>query len=599
MSGFVPLSNIILDFRQATGEVNAGGTLEFFDNLTETYKDVFNGYGSTTPLSNPLQLDASGFEPGAWLGSGAYSIRLRGTAPSYPTVLGPIIWTKDNVNITSAITAQPGNFIANGSFENGDDGTGTGAPTSWALTTYTGSTFLLDSTDTRHGAYSAKCTSVGNGGATLVTTDFTACSVGDMVVWKLLMKSTVADVRNIVSIAWYDSAQALLSATSVYDDSATNPTAWTVKSGVTTPPANSKFYKVTLIGCSPTDPTAGSTWFDGVEFGTLPRQETANTWAALQTFTSGLTSTGTLTMTAKAINEAKGANVASVAGTTDIWTPADGQTVHITGTNAMTGFGTAPQAGAIRHCIADGACSIVDGANLVCPGGNIQCAADDAWDVYADTTTKMYVLNYTRANGSALAPSVRAQSFLTPGTFTNGFTAPASGLIFLTGAAAGGGGAGENAAGSGGGAGGAGAGVIRHPLFVTPLATYDVVIPAKGAGAVGNGAAGGDLIFRIGGGGAELLRLGGGGGGISGDTSGNGGPAGTSTDALTYAGAGANGITGYAAGGKSVFGKGANNGTTGTGDDAVFPGAGGAGAYNAAGIAAGGDGDDGALIIEW
>jgi hypothetical protein len=292
MSGLVPLSNIILDFRQATGEVNAGGTLEFFDNLTTTDKDVYNGYGSATPLANPLQLDAGGFEPGVWLGAGSYSIRLRGPAPTFPTVLGPIIWTKDNVNVTSAVTAQPGNLIANGSFEGGDDGTGTGAPNNWALTTYTGSTFLIDGTDSRHGAYSAKCTSAGNGGATLVTTEFTVCSVSDAVVWKLLMKSSVADVRNIVSIAWYDSDQALLSTTSVYDDSATNPTSWTVKSGVATPPANSKFYKVTLVGCDPSDATAGSTWFDGVEFGTLPRQETANTWTGVQAYTAANTHSG-------------------------------------------------------------------------------------------------------------------------------------------------------------------------------------------------------------------------------------------------------------------------------------------------------------------
>jgi hypothetical protein len=98
MSGLVPLSNIIYDFRKSTGEINAGGTLEFFDNLTLTPKDVFNGYGSSTILANPLQLNASGFEPGVWLGPGPYRIRCRETAPTFPSVLGPVIWTKDYVN---------------------------------------------------------------------------------------------------------------------------------------------------------------------------------------------------------------------------------------------------------------------------------------------------------------------------------------------------------------------------------------------------------------------------------------------------------------------------------------------------------------------
>lgn len=98
MSGLIALSNVIHDFRQTDGTMNAGGTLEFFENLTLTPKDVFNAYGSATPLSNPLQLDAGGFEPGVWLGPGVYRIRCRGPAPSYPSVLGPVIWTKDNVS---------------------------------------------------------------------------------------------------------------------------------------------------------------------------------------------------------------------------------------------------------------------------------------------------------------------------------------------------------------------------------------------------------------------------------------------------------------------------------------------------------------------
>ena len=98
MPGLVPLANVILDFRKSDGTMNAGGTLEFFENLTTTSKDVFNAYNSSTALSNPMQLDAAGFEPGAWLGDGAYRVRLRATAPAFPGTLGAVIWTKDNVN---------------------------------------------------------------------------------------------------------------------------------------------------------------------------------------------------------------------------------------------------------------------------------------------------------------------------------------------------------------------------------------------------------------------------------------------------------------------------------------------------------------------
>lgn len=285
MSGSIPLSNIIFDFRKADGSLNAGGTLEFFENLTLTPKSIFNGYASSTQLANPLQLNAGGYEPGAWLGSGVYRIRLRETAPTFPSVLGAVVWTKDNVNISTASSvAQTGNAIANGSFEDGTDGTTAGAPINWTLTTYTGSTFLVDPVDASHGGFSAKCTSTGSGGATLVTNSFTAVGNNEVVVWKLRTKSTVADVRNIVSIAWYTLAQVLISTTSLIDDSTTNPTVWTVKSGTTTAPANAAFYKVTLVGCSPSDPTQGSTWFDGVEFGNLPRQETNNIWDGTQSF---------------------------------------------------------------------------------------------------------------------------------------------------------------------------------------------------------------------------------------------------------------------------------------------------------------------------
>lgn len=105
MPGLVPLANVITDFRKSDGVMNAGGTLEFFENLTLTQKDVFNGYNSATTLANPLQLDAAGFEPGIWLGDGPYRIRCRATAPAFPGTLGAVIWTKDNVypEVTASI----------------------------------------------------------------------------------------------------------------------------------------------------------------------------------------------------------------------------------------------------------------------------------------------------------------------------------------------------------------------------------------------------------------------------------------------------------------------------------------------------------------
>lgn len=144
--------------------------------------------------------------------------------------------------------------------------------------------------------------------------------------------------------------------------------------------------------------------YNGTNFLLLTEANIVHT-TGVETIAGNKTFSGTLSMTAKAINEAKGAAVAS-AGTTDIWTPADGNTIHMTGTATITSLGTAPQAGSIRHVIADGAFTLTNNANIICTSAaNIICAVNDSFDVYADTTTTMYVLNYTRANGSPLTVS--------------------------------------------------------------------------------------------------------------------------------------------------------------------------------------------------
>jgi hypothetical protein len=93
----------------------------------------------------------------------------------------------------------------------------------------------------------------------------------------------------------------------------------------------------------------------------------------------------------KAINLAKAANVAS-ATSCNIWTPADGNLVHITGTTTIVNFATAPQAGATRRVVFDGALTLTNNANIVIPGGqSITTTAGDVADITADTTTKVLV----------------------------------------------------------------------------------------------------------------------------------------------------------------------------------------------------------------
>lgn len=111
----------------------------------------------------------------------------------------------------------------------------------------------------------------------------------------------------------------------------------------------------------------------------------------------------------KVIDFYEGAPVASAA-TTDIWA-IDGNTVHITGTDAITSFGTAPNAGAWRKAIFDDALTLTDGANLNLPGGaNITTAVDDIIFVYAETTTLFKVI-YFKADGKSIDSSLPAPDF--------------------------------------------------------------------------------------------------------------------------------------------------------------------------------------------
>jgi hypothetical protein len=105
----------------------------------------------------------------------------------------------------------------------------------------------------------------------------------------------------------------------------------------------------------------------------------------------------------KAKNENKGAAVAS-ASTTNIWSNNDGNLLHVTGTTTITSLGTAPQAGAKRQVIFDGALILTYNAStLVIPGAaNITTAAGDMWEFVADTTTKIIG---TPISVSKLAPT--------------------------------------------------------------------------------------------------------------------------------------------------------------------------------------------------
>ena len=113
---------------------------------------------------------------------------------------------------------------------------------------------------------------------------------------------------------------------------------------------------------------------------------------------------GFLDANSKFISHSQGAAIASVAGDTNIWVNFDGNTVHITGTNAITDFGTPKSAGDSMWVIFDAAASVVDSATITVAGNtNYQAAANDLALVYALTTSTFLFMPFPNSGASPVA----------------------------------------------------------------------------------------------------------------------------------------------------------------------------------------------------
>lgn len=311
-------------------------------------------------------------------------------------------------------------------------------------------------------------------------------------------------------------------------------------------------------------------------------------------FTGG-TLSSTTSMSGKAFNEAKGASVAS-ASTTDIWTPADGNYIHITGTTTITSFGTAPQAGAERVLVFDSALTITYNATtLKTPtGASLSMAAGSFAIVRADTTTNMIVIYASSASSAA---PVKHTTVLTSGTTWTTNAAHKWATVTVIGGGAGGGGSGSaNQSAGGGGAGGV---AIKTYLTLAPSTAYTISVGGAGGGGNGSsGGNGGNTTFTDG----TTLITGSGGTGGGGSGSGGAGGAATNGDVNlpgSQGGTTSNGSGASGAGGSNLYGYGgqAVSGATINGQAGSGYGAGGSGNVGFGGVS-GGAGKAGAIIIE-
>lgn len=155
-----------------------------------------------------------------------------------------------------------GNLVENGSFE---QGTSPADPTGWV--SFKWGTGDIETTDPGHGKQGYKFTSTGAGGGYLTMSDFAECSQYVPLTISFLMKSSVADINNIVRILWYkkDQTACVTPSTDIYSNAATNPTSWTHYMLMATPPTDARYFKMRLIGADSSDATPGSCIFDGVD----------------------------------------------------------------------------------------------------------------------------------------------------------------------------------------------------------------------------------------------------------------------------------------------------------------------------------------------
>lgn len=363
------------------GTVNASGKVYFYEPGTSTAKTTYSDSALTVANANPVILNSAG----------AADIWYDGNADvSVYDSSDVLIDSYSSINPASSSSTVESNLIANGSFEEG----GSTTPTGWTRSTPPALGSSAQDTDSSHGLYSWKFTSGGNGAGNLITTDYFNVAVGRTfnVVWQ--MKSSVADVRNLVEVVWYDDADVELSSSSLYDNSTTNPTSWTTKAALAIPVTNAVRAKLRITGCHSSDPTNGSTWFDGIQV------------------TEAFISSTSLWMS-------EGASIAS-ASDCDIWTTS-GNTVHITGTTQIDDWGTAPRAGAWKRVIFDGVLTLNYNATTNdLPGdADVTTSANDSCIVYARSTSSYQIFDYTPSSGNIIARATgTAATYLGVATFS-------------------------------------------------------------------------------------------------------------------------------------------------------------------------------------
>jgi hypothetical protein len=192
--------------------------------------------------------------PQTWIASGKFAIQS--------------LWQyiKDNFDyLYASIISGGGGGLLNGSFEVDNDADG--VPDNWARALYSGGSGAYETTDVVEGGKAYKFTHPGGasaGGGSLTSTYFGVTPHRNFIL-SLLYKASVAGIKVMVQVNWYDKDQVIIGSTVTLYTSTANPTIWTllvIQNAEV--PATARYAKVVLVGGYTDTDVAGSVYFDDV-----------------------------------------------------------------------------------------------------------------------------------------------------------------------------------------------------------------------------------------------------------------------------------------------------------------------------------------------
>ena len=160
--------------------------------------------------------------------------------------------------------------VPNGSFEIDSDADG--VPDSWTRSIFAGGSAAYDTTTPLHGAKAYKFThpgGAGNGGGYLES-DYIETSGKISPVINFYLKCSVAGMKNIVRLTYFDKDKVSISTEDIYS-STSNPTSWTLIRKYGIPPNNACFFKIRLISGNTDTNQAGDIYWDGIEVEQTPK----------------------------------------------------------------------------------------------------------------------------------------------------------------------------------------------------------------------------------------------------------------------------------------------------------------------------------------